>query len=153
MDTAAETLVRAADNDQRLGAITLQWLGLGALEDGVGGLSERTGSIHGSCGAGELGGRHDLHRLGDLFDVANRLEAALDFTEGGISGGIGGSERYGPRKTAFCQYVMQLQPQWMQRVVGVEGEKLGKRARAYRAAAMPALRAGRAARDSILAGM
>jgi hypothetical protein len=39
VDTTAETLVGAGNNDQGLLVITLQRLGLGLLEDGVGGLT------------------------------------------------------------------------------------------------------------------
>lgn len=39
-------------------------------------------------GAGELSGSDDLHGLGDLLDVADGLETALDFLEGSIVGGL-----------------------------------------------------------------
>jgi hypothetical protein len=51
-------------------------------------LSVDNGLVHGLLGAGELGGGDDLHGLGDLLDVANGLEAALDLTESGIVGGL-----------------------------------------------------------------
>lgn len=100
MHTTAQTLVGATDDDQRLLAVALDGLGLGALEDGVGGLTVLSGLGHGPGGAGELGGGDDLHGLGDLFDVANRLEAALDFTKGSVAGGIGGGKGGRPIDTA-----------------------------------------------------
>jgi hypothetical protein len=154
VDTTAETLVGTADDDQGLLAIALHSLGLGAVEDGVGGLTVSTGLPHGLLGAGELGGGDDLHGLGDLLDVANRLETAFDLTESGITGGIGGNERGGPSTADFSQFLMRLGMQWQWQVRGAAREKLRRRAGAgaYRAtAARPALRAGRAAEDSILA--
>jgi hypothetical protein len=155
VDTTAETLVGTADDDQGLLAISLHGLGLGAVEDGVGGLTVGTRLPHSLLGAGELGGGDDLHGLGDLLDVANRLETAFDFTEGGIAGGIGGSERGGPSTADLSQFLMRFEMQWLSQMRGAAREKLQWRAEegAYRAAAArPALRAGRAARDSILAG-
>jgi hypothetical protein len=55
------------------------------------------GVLHGALGTVELGRGNDLHRLGDLLNVANRLQLALDLTECregcGIRGGgpTGGS--------------------------------------------------------------
>lgn len=89
VDTTAETLVRGADDEQCLVAV-IEGLGLGALEDGVGGLTVGARGGHGLLGAGELGGGDDLHGLGDLLDVANRLEATLNLTESGVAGGGGG---------------------------------------------------------------
>lgn len=97
MNTTAETLVRAADNDEVLLALALNWLGLGTLENLVGGLTVLAGLKHGPLGAGKLGGGDDLHGLGNLLDVADRLETALNFTKGGIAGGIGGGKDGGPR--------------------------------------------------------
>ena len=88
VDTTAETLVRGADDEQCLVAV-VEGQGLGALEDLVGGLAVGARGGHGPLGAGELGGGDDLHGLGDLLDVANRLEAALDLTERGVASGGG----------------------------------------------------------------
>jgi hypothetical protein len=92
VDTTAEALVGAADDNQCLLLLVGDGLGLGALEDGVGGLAVCAGGGHGLLGAGELGRGDNLHGLGDLLDVANRLETALDFTESGIAGSVGGGE-------------------------------------------------------------
>jgi hypothetical protein len=113
VDTTAEALVGTADDDQCLLALALHWLGLGAVENGVGGLAVGTGLPHGPLGAGELGGGDNLHRLGDLLDVANRLEAAFDLTEGGIAGGIGGNERSGPNTADHSQFLMRGEMQWL----------------------------------------
>jgi len=91
VDTTAETLVGGADNDQCLVAV-VDGLGLGALKDSVGGLTVGARGGHGPLSAGELGGGDDLHGLGDLLDVANRLEAALDLTESGVASGVGSGE-------------------------------------------------------------
>lgn len=90
MDTTAETFVGATDNDELfLGVGVLGDFGLGFVEDLVGGLAVGAGFGHGALGAGQLGRGHDLHCLGDLFDVADGFEAALDLAEGGIGGGVG----------------------------------------------------------------
>jgi len=86
VDTTAKALVGAADNDELLFALTLERLGLGGLEDLVAGLAVLARVLHGALGAVELGRGDDLHGVGDLLDVANRLETALDFTEGGEGG-------------------------------------------------------------------
>jgi len=99
VDTTAEALVGAAYNDEGLLSFALDGLGFGALEDGVGRLAVLAGLGHGTGGAGELGRGDDLHRLGNLLDVADRLEAALDFAQGGVAGGIGGNEGSGPAAT------------------------------------------------------
>ena len=41
-------------------------------------------------GPGEFGGSDDFHGFGDLFDVADGLEAAFNFAEGGIASSIRG---------------------------------------------------------------
>lgn len=88
VDTAAQALVGGADDDERLfGAVLGVGVGLGLLEDGVGGLAVGAGFGHGALGAGEFGGGDDFHRLGDLFDVADGFETAFDLSEGGIGGG------------------------------------------------------------------
>lgn len=156
VDTTAETLVGAADDDQRLLALTLNGLGLSAVKDGVGGLAVGARGSHGPGGAGELGGGDDLHGLGDLLNVLDGLETALDFTKGGVAGGIVGNERGRPVAASVSEFLMQLEMQWQPQLRSAKLDELGGqrgRAGAYRAAAaMPALRAGRAARDSILAG-
>lgn len=113
VDTTAETLVGAADHDQRLLALALQRLGLGLLEHGVGRLTVLAGLGHGPLGAGELGGCDDLHRLGNFLNVANRLQAALDLAQSGIGGGGGCIEGRGPRETHAGQFLMQLEMQWL----------------------------------------
>lgn len=96
VDTTTETFIGAADDEQLLLALGLQRLGLRLFEDGVRGLAVSAGIGHRSLGAGELGRSHNLHRLGDLFDVLNRLQAALDFTKGRISRGILRNDDRGP---------------------------------------------------------
>lgn len=96
VDTTAETLVGAADDDERLLALALGGLGLGLLEDGVGGLAVVAGLGHGTLGAGELGGGDDLHGLGNFLDVADRLETVLNLSQGGVGSHGGGIERGRP---------------------------------------------------------
>ncbi|KAI7165222.1 ATP synthase F1 gamma [Hortaea werneckii] len=88
VDTTAETLVRAADDQQLLLVLALHSLGLRLIVDSVRRLTVGAGLVHGPLGAGELGRGHDLHRLGDLLDVADGLQTALDLTEGGIVGAL-----------------------------------------------------------------
>lgn len=88
VNTTAETLVGAADDVQGLLALSLEGFRLGGLEDLLGGLAVFAGLVHGPLGAGQLGGGHDLHGLGDLLDVADRLQAAFDLAQGGVCGGI-----------------------------------------------------------------
>lgn len=97
-------------------------------------------------GAGELGGCDNFHRLGDLLDVANRLQTALDLAEGGVGSRIGGIEGSGPAiTTVYSQCLMQL---LMERAM-----QLALRRVPYRVAtAAAAFKAGRAALDSIIAG-
>ena len=153
VDTTAETLVGGADNNQCLVAV-VNGLGLGALEDGVGGLTVGTRGSHGLLGAGELGGGDDLHGLGDLLDVANRLEAALNLTESGVASGVRG-KRGGRPVVANIQSALDAIKDAMDAASGVHcgRRKAATPGGAYRAtaAAMPALMAGRAARDSIMA--
>ena len=89
VNTTAETLVGGADDEQRL-LLALGSLGLRSLVDLVRGLTVRAGLGHGLLGAGELRRGDDLHRLGDLLDVLDGLQAALDLAKGGIAGGAGG---------------------------------------------------------------
>lgn len=58
------------------------------LEDSVGSLSIFARLSHCTLGPGELGGRNNLHGLGDLLNVTNRLQSVLDFTESCEGGGI-----------------------------------------------------------------
>jgi hypothetical protein len=93
-------------------------------------------------GAGELGGGDNLHGLGDLLDVANGLETAFDFTEGGI---VRGGNDGGPARGRSVRKV-----QWrfflvISRRAGV-GFVGWERDGAYRVVvAAPARRAGRTA--------
>lgn len=97
MDAAAKTFIGAADNQQRLLALALHRLGFRLLKDLVVGGTVRSGLLHCALGLGELGGSDDFHRLGDLLDVLDRLEATLDLTERGevgiLEGGGDGSGR------------------------------------------------------------
>lgn len=100
VNTTAETLVGRADDEQNLLVLALEGLGLSLGEDLAGGLAVVLGLSHGALGAGQLGRGDNLHGLGDLLDVANGLETALDFTEGreaggGIGGGGDGAVRVG----------------------------------------------------------
>lgn len=88
VDAAAEPLVRAAHDVQGLLALGVQRLRLGVLEHLVVGLAVLPGRLHGALGAGQLRRGHHLHRLGDLLDVADRLEAAFDLSQGRVRGGI-----------------------------------------------------------------
>lgn len=117
VNTTAETLVGAADDNQGLLALALGGLGLGLLENGVGGLTVVAGLGHGPLGAGELGGGDDLHRLGNFLDVADRLETVLNLAQGGIGGGGGCIEGGRPRAEHAGQFLMQLAMQW-QRLAG-----------------------------------
>ena len=89
VDTTAKTLVGAGDDEQSL--LVLEGLGLGLLENGVGGLTVGARLIHGLLSAGKTGRSDDLHSVGDLFNVLNGLETALDFTQSREVGGIGRS--------------------------------------------------------------
>lgn len=99
MDTAAKTLVRAADHDQCLLTLALDRLGLGLFENGVGSQAVRSCVAHGLLSAGQLCGSDNFHRLGDFLDVANRLELSLNLAQGGIGGSIGSIESGGPIET------------------------------------------------------
>ena len=88
VNTTAKTLVRAGHNVKSL--LVLQGLGLGLLEDSVGGLSVVARFIHSLLGAGETGRGNDLHGVGDLLNVLDGLEASLDLTQSREGGGIGG---------------------------------------------------------------
>ena len=152
VDTTAKTLVRGADHEQCLVAV-VEGLGLGAFEDLVGGLTVGARGGHGPLGAGELGGGDDLHGLGDLLDVANRLEAALDLTESGVASGGGDGPAHANIQSALDAIQDAIADAMDAASAGVGGRKAAAPGGAYRAtaAAMPARMAGRAARDSIMA--
>ena len=99
VDTTTETLVGRADDKEGLLALTLSRDGASLLEGLLRGLSVGDGLVHGLLGAGELGGGDNLHGLGDLLDVADGLETALDLTESGIVGGLS-DERGGDGRRA-----------------------------------------------------
>lgn len=88
VDTAAKTLVGASNDEQ--GLLVLEGLGFGVLEDLVGGLTVDTGVVHSLLGAGKTSRRNDLHRVGDLLDVLDGLQTALDFTQSREVGGVMG---------------------------------------------------------------
>lgn len=112
MDAAAEALVGGADDKQGLALGGLEGLGLGLVEDLIGGLAVGLGVGHGALGAGQLGGGDDLHGVGDLLDVADGLEAALDLAEGReASGGMGrggDSAACGEGYVSLCRAVVFL---------------------------------------------
>jgi len=87
VNTTAKTLVGASNDVKSL--LVLQRLGLGLLENSVGGLTVVAGLIHGLLGAGKTGRGNNLHGLGDLLDVLDGLETALDLTQSREVGGIG----------------------------------------------------------------
>jgi hypothetical protein len=90
VDTTTETFVGAGDDVESL-LVSFLGLGLGGLEDGVGGGSVDTRVLHSLLGTGQTGGSDDLHGVGDFLNVTDGLETALDFTESSEVGGIGGS--------------------------------------------------------------
>ncbi|KAJ6446308.1 DNA topoisomerase I [Purpureocillium lavendulum] len=117
VDATAEALVGGADDDERLLLLALGGDGLGGLEDLIGGLAVLARLGHAALGTGELGRGDDLHRVGDLLDVADGLEAALDLAEGRIpsraSVASGGSPacRYSISKNgSVLEFLRQLQP-------------------------------------------
>lgn len=89
VDTTAETFVGAGNDEQSL--LVLEGLGFGILENLVGSLTVDSRLLHSSLGTVETGGGDNLHGVGDLLDVLDGLQAALNFTESGEVGGIGGS--------------------------------------------------------------
>jgi hypothetical protein len=96
VNTTAETLVGGADDDEGLLLLGLGGLGLGGFEDLVGGLAVAAGLGHGTLGAGELGGGDDLHGVGDLLDVLDGLEAAVNFSKRRVASGGAGSSSSNP---------------------------------------------------------
>jgi hypothetical protein len=89
VDTTAKTLVGAGDDEQSL--LVVDRLGLGLLENGVGGLTIDARVTHSLLGAGKTGRSNDLHGVGDLLNVLDGFETALDFTQSREVGGIGRS--------------------------------------------------------------
>jgi len=143
VNASAETLVGTGDDDQALLALAFHRLGLGRVEDGVGRLAVASGFRHCFLRSGELGRGHDLHGLGDLLDVPDRFQSALDLAEGSVVGGIG-SDRAVRRAIRSCYSNITTRP---------EAEFVRSRvtAKTYRAeTAAPARRAGRAALESML---
>lgn len=118
VDTTTETLVGRADNQESLTLGVLGGLGLGLLENLVGSLTVGARGVHGTLSAGELGRGDNLHGLGDLLDVADRLETALDFTESGEVGGIG--DGLGPVKRQRISTKSICDTRW--RIGGIEGK-------------------------------
>lgn len=88
VDTTAETLVRTGDNNQ--GLLVLERLGFGVLKNGVGGTTVDSRLVHGLLGPSKTSRSNNLHGVGDLLDVLNGFETALNFTQGREVGGIGG---------------------------------------------------------------
>ncbi len=88
VDAAAEALVGAADDVERLLALGVERLRLGALEHLAVGLPVLPGRLHGPLGARQLGRGDHLHRVGDLLDVPDGLEPALDLSQGRVGGSI-----------------------------------------------------------------
>lgn len=94
VNTTTEALVGTAHNVESLLALGLERFCLGRLEDFLGGLTVFARLVHGSLRTVQLGGGHDLHCVCDLLDVANRLQTAFDFSQGGVGSGIlGGAVR------------------------------------------------------------
>lgn len=94
VNTTAKTLVGRADDDEGLLLLRFGSNRLGGFEDLVGSLTILARLGHGTLSTGELGRRNDLHCAGNLLDVANRLQAAFDFTKGRVGGSsIGASSR------------------------------------------------------------
>ena len=96
VNTAAEALVGAADDVEGLLALGLEGLRLGVLEDLAAGLAVLPRGIHGALRAGQLGGGDDLHRVRNLPDVLDGLETVINFSQGGVGGGIGVGSGGGP---------------------------------------------------------
>lgn len=82
VNTTAKTLIGGGDNEEGLAG--LEGLGLGLFENGVGVLTIGTGVTHCLLSTGKLGRGNNLHGSGNLLDVLDGLETALNFSEGGI---------------------------------------------------------------------
>lgn len=95
MHAAAEAFVGAADDEQDFLVLAFEGFGLGFVEDGLGGLAVGAGLGHGALGFGEFGRGDDFHGFGDFLDVFDGFEAAFDFAEGGIVGGLEGGDGRG----------------------------------------------------------
>lgn len=108
VDTTAETLVGRAHDKESLLVLALNRLSASLLESLLRSLTVDDGFVHGLLGAGELGGGDNLHGLGDLLDVANGLETALDLTESGIVGGLS-DERGRDGRRAVCGMLVGVQ--------------------------------------------
>lgn len=88
VNTTAEALVGAANDVQSLLTLSFEGFRLGRLENLLRGLAVLAGIAHGTLGTRELGGGDDLHRVGDLLDVSNRLQTTFDLSQGGICSAI-----------------------------------------------------------------
>lgn len=90
VDTTTKTFIGTGDNVKSL-LVSFLGLGLGGFEDGIGSCSVNTRVLHSLLGTSQTGRSDDLHGVGDLLNVTDGLETALDFTESSEVGGIGGS--------------------------------------------------------------
>jgi hypothetical protein len=157
VNTTAKTLV-GAGNDQK-SLLVVERLGLGLLENGVGGLAVDAGFVHGLLSAGKTGGSNNLHGVGDLLNVLDGLETTLNLTESCEAGGIGGG-RASVRMLAIVLFTSFSYPAWFSSLMmskwlrrGTSGGRVlhEYRMKTYRAtAAPPARRAGRTARENIM---
>jgi hypothetical protein len=95
VDSTAKTFVGAGNDNQSLLVALLGNLGLSLLEDGVRGLSVCSGVLHSACRSVQLGRGNNLHGVGDLLDVADRLETVLNLTKSREGGGIGSNGAIG----------------------------------------------------------
>lgn len=155
VDTTAETLVGAGNDEQSL--LVLEGLGLGTLEDLVRGLSVGSRVLHSSLGTGETGRGDDLHGVGDLLDVLDGLQTALDFTEGSEVGRIRGSSatRISTQFVPIVKYPLEQRAPQRQcyGYASAAARMVGCGPETYRVtAALPALTAGRTARENIIEG-
>ena len=97
----------------------------------------------------------DFHGLGDLLDVADGLETALDLTESGIVGGLRDERGGDGRRAVGGRSVGGCLKEWL-RCARRHVEGAARRVwegRTYRMAAAPALKAGRAAVDNMARDM
>jgi hypothetical protein len=152
VNAAAKALVGAADDVENLLALALQSLRLGRLEHLVGRVAVLVRIVHCSLGAGELGRGHNLHRVGDLLDVADRLQAALDLAQSSVASSIVDGAASMRQSVIVLPVVLHT---CRRRRVHVRTSSKQRRFPTYRAgiAAAPALRADRAARESIVKGV
>lgn len=90
VNTTAKALVGRANNDERL-LLAFGFGRLSSLEDLVGGLAVAAGVRHGASSTGEFGRSDNLHRVGDLLNVADGLQTGLNVSQGSVGGrGSGG---------------------------------------------------------------